>query len=538
MTTIVTCLYDIRAREPLEEGEDVRDVMDYLELGKSMMSIDLPMIFYTDSEKIAEEIQKIRSEMADKTKVVMLPFEQTLFYKDLDAIREAMKTHSIMNLNKKKDTPLYIILNNNKFDFLERAIADNPFETEFFLWMDCGIQHCAKASPKEWSEVAETWPDFMARYPDKIHQLRIHTVTKDPATPWREYFSVVYHHVAGGCFGGRAEKVLEYSKIFQEIWDEVLHKEGWYQLDEAIMTIATERFPERFRFWYGDYDGLIVNFIETRRSLSLVFQTAQRHLDARRYQESEKVLQSLDSLMRQDHPEFLRYVQMRICNDFYRWEGRYSEALADILLHKNRNMNKGWIAGQINNLRHYRGEDAARFLLEWSIHKASVDTMTRWREFQANHKNLFLIAMGAEPIETSERFPWETTRFSSKQMLAAFRDQFRDFHGIITVQTENDADRICRFYELLETPKEPIAFVHVAAPNEDYTELTDFLDRNFPDLDYRILALLVNDFPIHSMTSNPRLLPFHLSTPFEIDSETATRTCIHNFLQYITNEKK
>lgn len=527
MTTIITCLYDIRARETRqEEGEEeVRSVMNYLELGKSMLGVDLPMIIYTDSETIKEAIVAIRSDMADKTSVIMLPLEETIFYKDLGAIEEAMKTHSIVNRNKKKDTPLYVILNNNKFDFLERAIAANPFATEYFLWMDFGIQHCAKASPQDWIEVAEKWPAFMARHPDKIHHLRIHTVTKNPNISWKEYFSFIYHHVAGSCFGGRSEKVLEYSTTFQETWHEVLHKEKWYQLDEAIMTIITERFPERFRFWYGDYDGLIVNFLETRRSLPLVFQTAQRHLDARRYEESEKVLQTLDKLMRDDHPEFLRYLQMRICNDFYRWNANYSEALASILMDPHRSLCTGWMSNQIPNLRHYRGNDARRFLIEWSLQKASATALASWREFQAKNKDLLLIAMGAESLgSTSERFPWETARFSSQQLLNAFRHQFQDLPSHVAA----DADRICRFYELLETPKTPIAFVHVATQsNEDYADLCGYLDRNFPSLEYRLLAILIND-PSLPQTSHPRALIFHLHTPFEMESNI--RTCLQEFL--------
>jgi hypothetical protein len=514
MITIVTCLYDIRSREKKEDDakEEPRGVLEYLELGKSMLSVDLPMDFYTDSEEVRDAVMEIRSDKAEKTRVVMLPFEETWFYKDVGAVTEAMTRFHIQNLNKKKDTPLYVILNNNKFDLLERTIGENPFGTEYFFWMDCGIQHCAKASTEDWIEIGKTWPDFVTRHPDHIHHLRIHTVTKESSVSWKDYFTFVYHHIAGSCFGGRNEKVLEYVEIFKTIWAEVL-AEGWFQLDEAIMTIATERFPEKFRFWYGDYDGLITNFMESRRSLTLVFQTIQRYLDARRYEDSEIVLQTLDGVLPMDHPEFYRYLQQRICNDFYQWDGRYSTALAALFSEKEtiRDLQTGWIKKQMGNIRHYRGENAATFMTTWCLEKENTEAMAGWRAFQST-----------KPIITAIAGETSTTKFSigasSSKILTLFRSQF-----------DKDTESVRQLYEKLETPSDPLVFVHMSSKDEDYAALCGYLDRNFPTLDYRILSILVNcTAPAH-----PRVFAFCLMTTYETNSEAKIQACASNFLQEI-----
>lgn len=310
--TIVTCLYDIRKKES-STFQNVSTMNDYLELSKSMLSIQLPMVIYTDDEMIVEHVYKTRLNygLIEKTLIIRLPFEQTFFYKDLDVLLLRMKTFHIVNRNNNKDTPLYTLLNNNKFDFLERTIHLNPFKTDFFLWMDMGIQHCTNANETDWLEVSQSWKSFICWDKQHIHQLRIHTVLKPIDMLWKDYFKTIYHHVAGGLFGGYKDRLMEYSQLFKEHWYTILYKEEWWQLDEAIMTMITEKYPEKFRFFYGDYDGLLTNFIRTKKSFYLVFQTAQRYIENKQYTLAQKVLDTIE-IECLDREYYQQYIEMRL----------------------------------------------------------------------------------------------------------------------------------------------------------------------------------------------------------------------------------
>lgn len=290
--TITTCLYDIRKKE----GSEYSSINTYLEDSKHMLRVGLPMVIYSDDENIISHVYKTRLEygMIDKTLIVRLPFEETFFFKDLHMLIQRMTQFMVVNRNYEKDTPLYVLLNNNKFDFLHRTITLNPFETEFFLWMDMGIQHCSHGTDEEWGDVSKKWPSFLYQNASKIHQLRIHTVQKPPDMAWKEYFQVIYHHVGGGVFGGHKQCILEYISLFQEQWRRILYEEGWWQLDEAIMTIIAEIYPDKFRFYYGDYDGIISNFIVSKKSFFLVLQTAQRYLDLNREDLYHQVMDKID----------------------------------------------------------------------------------------------------------------------------------------------------------------------------------------------------------------------------------------------------
>lgn len=315
--TITSCLYDIRKKEG-STCNDNKKIQDYLLLSRHMLSVRLPMVIFTDEEYIMDYVCKTRGEygLSDMTIVKMVPFHHTIFYKDLDVLKNRMKDFNILNWNKEKDTPLYVLLNNNKFDFLQRTIDTNPFQTEFFFWMDMGIQHCTNATEEEWSDITGTWVSFIEADRTHIHQLRIHTVLKQADMKWKEYFNVIYHHIAGGLFGGYKECMKEYIRMFHDQWKKILYQEGWWQLDEAVMTIITETYPEKFRFFYGDYDGLLSNFIHSKKSFHLVLQTAQRFLDARNYKQAKSVLDTLDMRYLQKTGYYHTAIQMKTYNEF------------------------------------------------------------------------------------------------------------------------------------------------------------------------------------------------------------------------------
>lgn len=293
--TLTTCLYDIRKKEG-STSSTITHIKGYLELGRHMLSVRLPMVIYTDEELIVKHVYRVRKELGllEQTLIVRLPFENTFFYKDLEILKKRMSEFKLTNMNAEKDTPLYVLLNNNKFDFLLRTMNANPFQTDYFVWMDMGIQHCAQATVHEWEEIQHTWLGLLTSEKGKIRQMKIHNVSKPNHVQWKHYFQTIYHHVAGGLFGGHQDCMYDYIKLFRDQWHRMLHVEEWWQLDEVVMTILTETYPEKFSFFYGDYDGIITNFVRTRKSFGLVLRMAQWHLDARQYNTARRVLCSID----------------------------------------------------------------------------------------------------------------------------------------------------------------------------------------------------------------------------------------------------
>jgi hypothetical protein len=63
--------------------------------------------------------------------------------------------------------------------------------------------------------------------------------------------------------------MLKYIDLFKKKTEQI-YNEGWYQIDEAVMTMVQRDNLDLFDFFYGDYDGIISNYSVPVHSLWLV----------------------------------------------------------------------------------------------------------------------------------------------------------------------------------------------------------------------------------------------------------------------------
>jgi hypothetical protein len=205
--TIVTAFYNIRELEQ-NNSPDNRGIEEYLELSKKfILQLPYPLVIYIDttesSDKIYDFIQTNRP-YKNKTQIIREPFENTYFYKDIDRLRELQQIYPIYNGRLEHETPHYIVLNNNKFWWLEQTIHQNPFSSERFMWIDFGINHIALNTEK-----IHTW---IHDIPEKIRQMCINPLTE--SNEYINVFHTIYHHYAGGLFSGSAEYMQKYLYAF------------------------------------------------------------------------------------------------------------------------------------------------------------------------------------------------------------------------------------------------------------------------------------------------------------------------------------
>ena len=244
--TIVTMIYDIRKMEN-NTGDNNRTASGYIELAKNyILKLPYPLVVFIDNneKEIYDAIYSEREahNLLHLTYIYQLDFKETYFYKDLSKLEELHQKFCIRNGNLNHETPLYVILNNNKFCFIERTIELNPFNSSHFIWMDFGINHVAVNT-----EYIHEW---ITKVPDKIKQLCINPYIEniEPKT----YFQNIYHNCAGGLFSGSKENMLKYIELFKQKTEQIYNEE-WYQIDEAVMTMVQRENYELFDFFYVDY---------------------------------------------------------------------------------------------------------------------------------------------------------------------------------------------------------------------------------------------------------------------------------------------
>jgi hypothetical protein len=305
--TIVSAFYNIRELE--ENHVPNRKLDEFLELAKNfILQLPYPLVIYIDTSSSADTIYDfIQTHRAypEKTIIIRESFKDTYFYKDIERIPELQKTYIIHNGRLEHETPNYIVLNNNKFWWMEKTITKNPFSSEQFLWMDFGINHVAK-NP-------ETIHSWILTMPEKIKQLCINPLVE--SSDYQEIFHMIHHHYAGGLFSGSAEYLLKYINAFKKTTEKI-YNENWYQIDEAIMTIVHNEHPEWFDDFYGDYCGIIMNYNEPLdynqqfKSWSCIYRAGDKCKDHGDYNSAQKILDYIESTVINQTDHMFRIFQL------------------------------------------------------------------------------------------------------------------------------------------------------------------------------------------------------------------------------------
>jgi hypothetical protein len=311
LPTIITMLYDIRSIEN-DTNERNRKLESYIDFSKKfLLKLPYPIIFFIDENiETFNTIYSFRKELnlLDKTYICIKPFEDTYFYKDLHRLQELQSKFNILNGDIRHETPHYIILNNNKFHCIDEATELNPFNSTHFLWMDFGINHVA--------ETTERIHEWIFDIPDKIKQLCINPYTENNSP--KEHFQLIYHNMAGGLFSGSKNNLIKYSELFKQKTEQI-YNEDWYQIDEAVMTMVQRENPDLFDLFYGDYQGIVSNYLYPIHNIDLILRGSQKCLDFNRIKEAFDIL--IYCLKHfQDNPNsihFYYFIQQNIITNYF-----------------------------------------------------------------------------------------------------------------------------------------------------------------------------------------------------------------------------
>jgi hypothetical protein len=309
--TIITMLYDIRSMET-KQIERNRKLESYIDFSKKfLLQLPFPLIIFIDeNEEVYKSIYNFRKELnlLDKTYIYISDFKQTYFYKDLNRIEELQTKFHILNGEIEHETPLYVILNNNKFDCIDKTIELNPFNSSHLVWIDFGINHVAQNT-----EIIFEW---INKIPDKIKQLCINPFIEK--VDYKEHFKLIYHNMAGGLFSGSIENMKIYSKLFKNKTQEI-YDNNWYQIDEAVMTMVNRENPDLFELFYGDYAGIISNYEKPLHNIDLILTGSQKYLNHNNISGAYKILQYCYEYFKNNYnsPSIYKYIQQNIITNYY-----------------------------------------------------------------------------------------------------------------------------------------------------------------------------------------------------------------------------
>lgn len=212
MTTLVTALYDIN-----REAFDGRKFEEYFPWFRKTLELNSNFVVFTE-EKVREIIPK-----QDNIKIITLPLQDLYLFKfknKMDFILNSSEFKQKMaDLNRIEcKTSLYNLIQYSKFEFLQSAIKNNYFNSEYFFWIDAG---CSRFF--ENIDISKPFPNVQKIRKDRFTiQGNINTmqVPIDKDYVWKSDCVLV-----GTFFGGTKEVVSNVSdKIIYFFENEMLKK--------------------------------------------------------------------------------------------------------------------------------------------------------------------------------------------------------------------------------------------------------------------------------------------------------------------------
>jgi hypothetical protein len=251
-----------------------------------LLKIDVPMVIYSPSS-LQKEIWDVRSKHNTKIIVKEVSDFKTWFpfFDEHEAIRTNPEWYNRAHWLKDSPQaalPFYNPMMMTKLFMVNDASLYNPFNTEYFYWIDGGL---TATVPSSTLTNATIYNNITQAYPDKIVHIaypyeadsEIHGYEKSKfynecgvsITDKTLYIS------RGGFWGGKKDLIHSYNEIYYSILERTLTS-GHVGADECLFTIAAYRYPELIERFLIDANGLVYPFFEALQNLDTFNQIIHR----------------------------------------------------------------------------------------------------------------------------------------------------------------------------------------------------------------------------------------------------------------------
>jgi GR25 family glycosyltransferase involved in LPS biosynthesis len=222
---------------------------------KNLLSLDINLYIKTES-KFVETILEARKHI-DPSKTII----EEVSIKDLTSYKLFnTKLEQLMNSDEFKSIvihpdvpemskPLYNVLMFEKVNFLKDVVRDNPFNTEYFSWVDAGFIR----SEDDLKDII-SWPD-LDKLDIKDNKIKFFCINKDIV----EHVPNIKDHllsqmrlIKGTVFFLHKNAIDPLCALFNSKVEESLNK-GYIGSDEKIFDICYMSYPELFDLYRCDW---------------------------------------------------------------------------------------------------------------------------------------------------------------------------------------------------------------------------------------------------------------------------------------------
>ena len=214
----------------------------FIDWFKTSLRINCPYVFFCDKENI-ELIKHFRKDRP--TYYIECNIEDFYTYKYKDKMLTHPRHCPSVELN---------LIWNEKMILIEKAQQINPFNSDFFCWVDAGVCTYRTSPPPE-----QIFPNT-----SKMHQLPKDKFIYSTSTAWDSRAvttSNYYHHISGTAYILHKDIVANFTKMYKFYMEKVFmdneinSKNIW--TDQLILTHMFKEIPHNFYKLCDGYGEII-----------------------------------------------------------------------------------------------------------------------------------------------------------------------------------------------------------------------------------------------------------------------------------------
>ena len=242
--TFVSALFDI-------DRVDGRKWDNYLKWFDITLKLKVPMVLFI-TDDLVEFVEERRKDIP--TDIIIQTVEDIPYYNLKDGIQEILDSDRYKEDISDPDRiecqqAMYSVIQYSKFPWLEKAIDKNPYESEFFFWIDAGASRFFEGydlSQEYPSEDALVSLDDMGErflvqmncdyYPD-LYDADVLTL---------DYLYDNRSYVLGSMFGGHKNAILKISDMVDSILNEEMIKNNNINNEQIALGYLVKKYPDDF----------------------------------------------------------------------------------------------------------------------------------------------------------------------------------------------------------------------------------------------------------------------------------------------------
>ena len=229
--TIVTAFFDI-GNFGKGSKDDVRKT--YFKWAKTFRLIQNPLVVYTDSDRLMDQMKSSRTDLQNITKLFWIDRNSSWAFRRKDIIKDifAMKGYPVYYPNTV--VPEYSCLMHAKYDVVSRAVKQNYFHTKYFAWLDIGFFRSEVNNSRTF--ILQLPPGFD---PSRIAVTRVANLEMDMDIS--RIFLQKMDWVGGGIFIGERELMLKYTEQYKRAVDYFLSKRLMNTDQQVLYAMYSEQ---------------------------------------------------------------------------------------------------------------------------------------------------------------------------------------------------------------------------------------------------------------------------------------------------------